>query len=250
MRIHLLSDLHLERAAFEPPEVDADVIVLAGDVARGDAGIAWAKELPAGRPVLYVAGNHEFYGYALSDLLGQLRQSAAGTSVHFLENDAVVIAGTRFLGCTLWSDFDFDGEERRAGSMSLAGRIVNDFRHIRHEADGRQLTPQDARSRHLESRDWLAQQLAEPFDGQTVVITHHAPVIRGRPDRALLRAVAGAFASDLSDLMGSDHVDLWIYGHTHRAAALNVNGTRIISNPRGYPAQPVAGFDPGLIVEL
>jgi hypothetical protein len=45
-------------------------------------------------------------------------------------------------------------------------------------------------------------------------------------------------------------VALWIFGHTHRAADLNVRGTRVISNPRGYPHEPVPGFDPGYVVEL
>ena len=92
--------------------------------------------------------------------------------------------------------------------------------------------------------------LAEPHSGSTVVVTHHAPVIRTRPREPVLRAVAGAFASDATDLMGSDRVALWIFGHTHRVADLVVRGTRVISNPRGYPQQPVAGFDSARVVEL
>jgi hypothetical protein len=71
-----------------------------------------------------------------------------------------------------------------------------------------------------------------------------------RPPQPVLRAVAGAFASDLSDLMGGDRVALWIYGHTHRVADLDVRGTQIVSNPRGYPHDLAAGFDPTRVVEL
>jgi predicted phosphodiesterase len=244
MRLHILSDLHLEREEFTLPDVDAGVVVLAGDIHRGTAGIEWAAGL--GRPVLYVAGNHEFYGEAFPDLIGELRAAAAGTGVHVLENDEVVIDGVRFLGCALWSDFEFDGAENRERSMDLCAQLVNDYKLIRR--DGRALAPRDTRGAHLESRAWLAERLAVPHDGPTVVVTHHCPVIRGRPDGSVLRAVAGAFASDLSELMGPPA--LWVFGHTHRAADLAVAGTRVLSNPRGYPKQPVAEFDPALAVDL
>jgi hypothetical protein len=100
------------------------------------------------------------------------------------------------------------------------------------------------------SRDWLAERLAEPFDGPTVVLTHHAPLIRTRPESIVLSALGGAFASDLTELMGGDRVPLWIYGHTHRAADLEHAGTRVLSNPRGYPGEAVEGFDPALVVEV
>ncbi len=96
----------------------------------------------------------------------------------------------------------------------------------------------------------MEERLAEPFDGPTVVVTHHAPMVRSRPSSALWRALAGAFVSDLTDLMGGERVALWIFGHTHRWADVDVRGTRVVSNPRGYPHEPVAEFDPEFVVEL
>ncbi len=249
VRLHVLSDLHLERGRFTAPAVDAEVLVLAGDVATGTRGIDWARGVARGRPVLYVAGNHEFYGCAMPGLIEDLRQAAAGSSVLVLENDEIVLDGVRFLGCTLWSDFDFDGPEHRAQSMRLCERVVNDYERITFGPGDRHLAARDTRTFHLASRRWLATRLGES-DRPTVIITHHAPVIRTRPALAPLRALAGAFASDLTDLMGADHVALWIFGHTHRAADLDVGGTRIISNPRGYPHEPVAGFDPRCVIEV
>ena len=199
--------------------------------------------------MLYVAGNHEFYGHAAPALIDELRAAAAGSEVQVLENDEVVLGDVRFLGCTLWSDFDYDGEERRAHSMDLCKRVVNDFEHITFSPTGETLTPADTRSLHCESRRWLAQRVDRPHDGPTVVITHHAPLIRRRPPSAALRAIAGAFASDLTDLMG-DQVALWIFGHTHIVADLEVNGTRVLSNPRGYPNQPAADFNPALVIDV
>jgi hypothetical protein len=80
--------------------------------------------------------------------------------------------------------------------------------------------------------------------------THHAPLIRTRLPDPAMRALAGAFASDRGELLGGERAAAWLFGHTHRAADLDVGGTRVISNPRGYPDQPVAGFDPGLVIGL
>jgi predicted phosphodiesterase len=257
VRLHVLSDLHLEQAPFEVGEaaVLGDVVVLAGDIERGTGGVEWARGLVAdrgadGHRVLYVAGNHEFYGHELPGLIDELRRASGGSSVQVLENEEVVVDGIRFLGCTLWSDFDFDGVEHRDQSMRLCQRVANDYKHIRFGPGGRTLAPSDTRSCHMSSRRWLAARLEESHDGPTVVITHHAPLIRSQPPMPLLRLIAGAFASDVTELMGGDRVALWIFGHTHRVADLTVHGTRVISNPRGYPHQPVDGFDPALVVEL
>jgi predicted phosphodiesterase len=254
-RLHVLSDLHLEMAPFEfdggaAAEREADIVILAGDTATGTRGVQWAREYVHAQPVLYVAGNHEFYGHDMPGLIDELRDAASGSRVSVLENDEVELDGTRFLGCTLWSDFDFDGPEHRDRSMRVCERVVNDFSHIGFGPGGRPLSPQDARSRHLQSRSWLAERLSQPFDGHTVVITHHAPLITVRPEQPALRALAGAFASDVTELMDGGRVALWIYGHTHRAGDVEVNGTRVLSNPRGYPHQAVAEFDPGCVVEV
>lgn len=250
MRLHVLSDLHLEHAPFTPPAVDADVVVLAGDIAPGTAGVEWVHRQLDGRPALYVAGNHEFYGSDLPGLSARMRAAAVGSSVHVLENDAVVIDGVRFLGCSLWSDFDFAGPENRANSMRVCERLVNDYKQIRASELGRPLQARDTRDLHVASRAWLATHLAEPFDGPTVVITHHAPLVRERPENPVLAAIGGAFASDLSGLMGGDAAALWVFGHIHRNVDTDVQGTRVLSNQRGYPHEPAEGFDPGLVVEV
>lgn len=252
VRLHVLSDLHLERRSSTPPDVDidADAVILAGDVGAGTRGVEWARRVAGERPVLYVAGNHEFYGHAIPELIGELRGAAAGSSVRVLENDEVILDGARFLGCTLWSDFEFDGPERLAHSMKICELVVNDYGHITFGPTGRPLKPGDTRKFHFSSRRWLAARLAQPHDGPTVIVTHHAPLIRARPPQPVHRALAGAFASDVTDLMGIDRVALWIHGHTHRVADVEVRGTRIISNPRGYPHQPVAGYDPACVIDL
>lgn len=250
MKLHVISDLHLEHAAFTAPDVDADVVILAGDVAPGTAGVEWMRVNFDGRPVLHVAGNHEFYGDELPGLIERMREAAAGSNVHVLENDEVVIDGVRFLGCSLWTDFDFAGAENRINTMRICERLVNDYKQIRSSESDRPLRPQDTRDLHLTSRAWLAERLANSHDGPTVVITHHAPLVRQRPENPVMAAVGGAFASDLSEMMGGDAVDLWVFGHIHRVIDTAVNGTRVLSNQRGYPHEPVSDFDPALVIEL
>ncbi len=250
MRLHVLSDLHLEHARFTPPELDADVVVLAGDIAPGTAGIEWTRRQLDGRPVVYVAGNHEFYGHDLPGLTARLKDAARGSQIHVLENDAAVIDGVRFLGCSLWSDFDFAGPENRASTMRICERLVNDYKQIRASDPERPLRAQDTRDLHIASRAWLESCLATPHEGPTVVVTHHAPLVRQRPENPLMAAIGSAFATDLAGLMDGETVDLWIFGHIHRTVDTNVSGTRVLSNQRGYPHEPVAGFDPGLLVEL
>jgi predicted phosphodiesterase len=252
VRLHVLSDLHLEQAPFELPAAEADVLVLAGDIAVGADGVRWARRVAAGRPALYVAGNHEFYGQRLPGLIDELHRAAAGSTVHVLEDRELVLGGVRFLGCSLWSDFELAGASELPRSMSISQRVLSDYAVIRHDGLGaeRPLRAEDTRALHIRSRDWLRARLAVPHEGPTVVVTHHAPIVRVRPEHPILRAVAGAFASDLSEFMGADRAALWVFGHTHRVADLSVGGTRLLSNPRGYPHEPVAGFDPGLVVEV
>ncbi len=250
MRLHVLSDLHLEHAPFVVPEVESDVVILAGDIAPGVAGIEWMFSQLPGRTVLYVAGNHEYYGHDLPGLIPRLRRATRGSDIHVLENDAVVVGGVRFLGCSLWSDFDFAGAERRADSMRICERLVSDYKQIRASDHDGPLRAQDTRDLHVASRAWLATCLTAPHDGPTVVISHHAPLVRQRPENPLMAAVGGAFASDLSELMDGEACDLWVFGHIHRAVDTRVNGTRVLSNQRGYPHEPAIGFDPALVVEV
>src|SRR5687768_7021553 len=110
MRISVLSDLHLEFAPYAPASVRADVIVLAGDIHVGVKGIQWAQSAFGDTPVIYVAGNHEYYRQSYPDHLKKMREAAEGTNVRFLENASTEIEGIVFLGCTLWTDFKLFGD--------------------------------------------------------------------------------------------------------------------------------------------
>ncbi|HEV7586778.1 MAG TPA: metallophosphoesterase [Longimicrobium sp.] len=247
MKLQVVSDLHAGFGAFDPAETDADVLVLAGDVDVGVRGIELAKKWARGRPVLYVAGNHEFYGEAILRHLRTLEEAAEGSPVRFLENREVVLGGVRFLGCTLWTDFELFGE--RAASAAAAQGVMNDFRRIRVEPGYRRLSPNDVMAMHHRSLRWLGERLDTPFAGPTVIVTHAAPSLRSVNPVHRRDPVTAAFASDLEWMMDGRAV-LWIHGHTHFCCDYELGGTRVVSNQRGYPGENTGAFDPAFTVEI
>ncbi|HOX24298.1 MAG TPA: metallophosphoesterase [Candidatus Krumholzibacteria bacterium] len=246
MRLLLLSDLHLEFADFAPPAVDADLVLLAGDISTGTAGVAWAAAAFGDRPVVYVPGNHEYYGEAFPRHLGALRRAAKGTGVRVLDRGVLELDSVRILGCTLWTDFDLHGDSRAA--RALAAERMWDYREIRISPRLRAARPRDTLRWHRRARAWLARELAGA-NARTVVVTHHAPSagsVSVAPDD---QPFSPAYASNLEALITTSGPALWLHGHIHRARDYRLGGTRVVCNPRGYPGQHT-GFDVGFTVDL
>ncbi len=249
MRLHILSDLHLGVRGMPPPEVEADVTILAGDILRpASAAMAWAATL--GRPVLYVPGNHEFYGGSIPEVRGALARSAREHGIELLDQGTRVIGGVRFVGATLWTDFALFGVAGKDLAMTVSAKFMRDFKVIRN-ADGSVFTPVDSCVLFAEQYAWLASVLEESFDGPTVVITHHAPTPHSVHPRFADSPVSAAFASDCTALMG--RAVLWIHGHTHDSFDYTVDGTRVVCNPRGYCPEGVVenpAFNPNLCLDV
>ena len=247
MKLHILNDLHIEFEDFEPPATDADVVILAGDIGVGMDGLRWAKVKFPDRTVIYVPGNHEFYYHDIA-LIDQLKAEAPD-HIHVLDNDQVIINGVRFLGGILWTDFALFGESEKLFSMQHARQWMTDFAIIQN--NGRRFTPEDAIRLHTASRAWLAARLAEPFDGKTVVVTHHAPSSRSVHPRYANDRLTPAFASNLEGLMDDNRVSLWIHGHMHESYDYEIYGSRIVCNPRGYSPQALnPEFRSDFVVEI
>ncbi|MCE9660776.1 MAG: metallophosphoesterase [Burkholderiales bacterium] len=253
MKLHVLSDLHLGFCGFDPPRIDADVVILAGDIARPRDAIAWARRFD--KPVLYVLGNHEFYGSSLEEAASELRRQSAGTCIHVLDNTELVLGQVRFLGTTLWTDFELFGDgEVRDAAMAEAQSLMRDFSRIRiSEADSRVFSPDDAAALFERDARWLDARLDTKHDGPTVVITHHAPSRHSVHPRFAKSLLTASFVSDAQRLLGGARTQLWIHGHTHDSFDYVVNGTRVVCNPRGYAREGVnenPRFDPDLVIDL
>ncbi len=247
MKIQILSDLHIEFEDFEPQATDAEVIVLAGDIGVGMQGLLWAQNRFARRTVVYVPGNHEFYHHDIA-VIDELKALAPG-HIHVLDDDRVIIGGVRFLGSILWTDFALMGDADKSFAIQHAQQCMTDYSVIRNH--GRRFTPEDAMGLHKASREWLAASLAQPFDGKTVVITHHAPSSRSVHPRYAGDLLSAAFASNLEPMMGGRYAALWIHGHVHNSFDYEVDGTRVVCNPRGYAPHALNGaFRPDTVVEV
>ena len=248
MRLHVLSDLHVEFAPFSPPQIAADVVVLAGDIHPGKQSLAWIRQTFPDVPVVFVPGNHEFYGQAIPKLVGDLKGASAGSNIHILSDDIVSLGGVRFLGATLWTDFNLFGTPSISGTH--AASVMTDYKRIRLSPSFSKLKGLDTARFHGRSLRWLEQQLAEPFPGPTIVVTHHAPSIRCLDPRLHGDALSPAYASSLEAFVQGCGAALWIHGHTHWATDFLLGSTRVVSNQRGYPDAPAPGFQQDRVCEV
>lgn len=235
MKIQYFSDIHLEFGPAGLAATDADFVIAAGDIGVGASGVDWLRA--SGRPTIYVAGNHEYYGGDIDAVQASIRHATRGTPVNFLECETVEFDGIRFVGATLWTDFMGNDAEL----MTALEQEMNDYHQIRYR--GRALAPEDLAGIHAASRTWLEGELARPYEGRTVVVTHHAPLYESWPLQpgSVYKA---AYCNNLERLVRDHHVDLWVHGHVHARADYCASAVRVVCNPRGYDGyQLVDGFD-------
>jgi predicted phosphodiesterase len=247
MKLHILSDIHLEFAPFKPPQNEAEVVVLAGDTHPGTRGVTWALVTFPNQQVIYVLGNHEYYGQALPRHLEKLREMAQGTNVQVLENESFIYGDVVFLGCTFWADFELFGNPRVAGYF--ATQSMNDYRRIRINPSYSRLRSIDTAGIHYHSRHWMAEQLKQYLGAKIVIVTHNAPSQRSLPEYYEDDILSAAYASDLDEFVENSGASLWIHGHVHTRRDYFIGQTRVICNPRGYPGKDNE-FAPDLVVSV
>lgn len=255
-RLWTVSDLHLEVARFDwtptPPADGFDVLVVAGDVYEGDVarGIEWTARVAAGRPSVFVAGNHEFWGRTVEDEMEAAEAAARRTGVTFLDGQGwVEVGGVNFVGCTLWTDQVL----AQPDGVRFYAREFGEPIDMRGAGIDRRAKARDMVRLH--EKDLLALRTAldgpdAPPEGPKVVVTHHAPhpdcvapAFRDRPGAAIS-------ASDLSALTDIGVADLWIHGHVHHSLDFVPGyGTRIVCNPLGVHGSN-ASFKDDFVVEV
>ena len=277
MNIQLLSDLHLEsnpRFSAQPVP-GADLLVLAGDIGSyqpgsllddQDFGLARFSPLPPAQggagwptPVLFVPGTHEYDGLDFDATHQRLRETCERLDIIWLEQQSVVMGGVRFIGSTLWADFDaLSAIAAAAGDITLGEQLKNRekaFRaanfylsknHAFHQ--GRPVLAEAVRERGLSSQAWLRQALARPFEGITVVVTHFAPSLLSADPRYGLAPGTAGFCNALDELLGQ--AQLWLHGHLHCPSDYLKNGCRVVANPLGYARKgEQQGFLPDLLIK-
>ena len=273
MRIQLMSDLHLEvQPQFRPiPAPGAELLVLAGDigayqqrhqVADDDFGLSWFANWPV--PVLYLPGNHEYDNQDFAQAHQRLRQSCARYGFHWLEREVLLMGGVRFIGTTLWSDFDALLERPARSAAALErNRLAREkaFRAANHylastgsRYDGAPFLAPTVRTLALQCQQWLRQALAQPYhEGPTVVVTHFAPSLRSCDPRYGLTPGTAGFCNALDELLGQ--ADLWLHGHLHcpidYVDLQHPRRCRVVANPLGYAGKgEQSGFQDQLLLTV
>jgi len=267
MRVALISDIHNEFIhqgngdLSEVPDLHlanqkVDVIVLAGDIDIKTYGVDWAIRQSEifNLPVIYVAGNHEFYKGRFVENNDEMKALASGTDVHILDNESIIIDGVRFIGGTLWTDYALFGQDRAEELMTYAEYRMNDYQAIKLSLSGygnRKVRPQDLKRWHDYTVNFIENKLAEKYEGKTVVVTHHAPLMQSVAETEREDLLSANYASDLSELIEQHQPDYWLHGHIHHKNVYRHGETVVISHPRGYPHiqdKPRLGYKPMVVV--
>lgn len=281
MRIQLLSDLHLEANPdfVAEPAPGADVLVLAGDIGsyqlrhdgtvmdEPDWGLRRFSPLPqhAGWPVpvLYCPGNHEYDGLDFDAAHRGLREACDRLGIVWLDRAVHVMGGVRFVGATLWSDYDALAQVPAAGrglpadplarTLKLRERAFRAANHylvkMQTRRHGRLFDAQAMRDEALAAQAWLRTALEKPHDGPTVVVTHFAPSLRSQDPRYGVNPGTAGFCNALDDWLAQ--ADVWLHGHLHCAQDYRLHGCRVVANPLGYAdKEEQQAFQPACLVEV
>jgi UDP-2,3-diacylglucosamine pyrophosphatase LpxH len=269
MRLQLLSDLHLEHNHdfVATPAPGADLLVLAGDIGswRGSTPADLATHDFALRqfsprhgwptPVLYLPGNHEYDRVDFDEVHARLRALCLELDIQWLERETLVIDGVRFVGTTLWADFDALATPRDTMKQVLDKRgkayRAADFYLAKAgtQRDGQPFMAEQMRAQALACQEWLQGALSQPFDGPTVAVTHFAPTLASADPRYGVTPGTAGFCNSLDELL--PRADLWLHGHLHCAFDYVKDGCRVVANPLGYEDKgEQVDFQPHCLIDV
>ena len=284
MKIQLLSDLHLEAHPHwvPTPAPGADLLVLAGDIGSyqsgssltdTDFGLArFSPRLGWPTPVLFVPGNHEYDALDFDVAHQRLQGTCERLGITWLEREVLVWPSApgpatqravRFVGTTLWSDFDALAPTSASSSTPASGLLAQQLKsrdkafraanyYLKKTGGSRLGVPMlapDMREQALVCQQWLTQALAQPFDGTTVVVTHFAPSLLSADPRYGLTPGTAGFCNALDALL--PQAQLWLHGHLHAPSDYHAHGCHVVANPLGYARKnEQAAFKPGLCIDI
>ena len=264
MKITVVSDLHLEfDQSFVLDNPGSDVLILSGDICV----ISYLKKSQESpyykvalkymqfikncakkwKHVVYVAGNHEYYGGYIDEEMQNLKEVFADVkNLHILDDEAVIIDDVLFVGSTLW----FDGNKGNPVTLHILNGGMNDFHMIQWKIKGyTKFKPSDAVLKHEKSIFFIKEAIKD-HAGKVVVCTHHSPCLLGiHPMYKTDTHMNGGYHSDLSNLILDNKINVWTHGHTHVSLDYMLGDTNIVCNPKGYKNEN-PDFDPTMIVEV
>ena len=254
MKLRLASDLHLERTSdmhyidslipHMPDDLETTLVLL-GDIHVGTGARIYIDEMAKRfKYVIYIFGNHEFYGYNFYTLREKFHDKTSHIpNLFVLENDSVILDGQKFVGCTLWTD----GDKENPFSMRSVEKKIHDY-YLIEGMDGKILRIIETIAAHKTSLAYLR----EEVDEATVVLTHHVPLFNVLCDPMYKNSqIQGGFESDLAELILDLQPKYWLYGHNHyNIGVTDIGNTKLVSNQACYLHEPMSDYTPDFILGI
>ena len=240
----LASDVHLAfGSAFIDNTENADCLILAGDIYEF-VNLAPKSELSYNyvdeffqhisnqfKQVVYIAGNHEYYGYQISrgrQAINRYLESMNIGNIKFLEKDSIDINGIKVHGATTWTNFN-NGD---AQAMLAAEYGMNDYRYISVD-DYSVFKPKHGFEDHINAMQFFDN--ATKDGNKCIIVSHHAPLYSCVEKHHSSETLNHAYASDLSEfILDRPNIAAWCFGHVHGRFDFKLGDTRILANCRGY----------------
>lgn len=257
--IRIFSDIHLDfdipqkLKNFNPEEIwtpstmvtdKETILILAGDIWHSKKpfsfmGFSWFKKISNQfHSIIVLLGNHDFWGGNLKteyDFYLKSIQNQNLHNVYLLQNNTIKFDGIKFVGGTLWTDFNSKHEE----TFYSAENTMNDYKYIKNGLTFSRLKPSHIYEQFRTTLEYIKSNMHKDKENQNLwVLTHHAPSFKSihpdyNDDEFFL--MNGLYANDLEYLMHpKSEINVWVHGHCHHYQNYNINNTKVISNPRGY----------------
>lgn len=271
------------------------ILIAAGDIDEGLAGLEWLKQFKC--PIIYTCGNHEFWNHDYFEVLHNLSKKVTEPGyehIQFLYNKETIVEGIRFIGGSLWTNMGANWPWWGHNKIIQNFNGMPDFKKIQansfyNNKDDVQelvtlltnnLVPEDKIAELINKKlfnpllqlrenkktfNFIKNTLSVPYSGQTVVVTHHLPVVEhwmrivGMKSKSLspekindkqlyvesiekrlprsknvlmMGFYVNDFKNDFFNLETSP--DLWVHGHLHQSVDSYMGKTRVASSPVGH----------------
>lgn len=271
--LHLDMDVNASKFPWTPPGLPTDhltALVIPGDIWHARkylsyANQSWlAKRAQTFRYVVFVLGNHDYWGGALNfeaDRVRALIKEQGLTNVFLLERDALVLEDVKFVGGTLWTDFN---KQDPTTKFMWSQTMIPDSKYIKYRIaftrqnnetveEYRRLRYDEVLKAHLDTRSYIFQHAKKDQNTRKlVVVTHMAPSCLSIADEFKDDKIAnGYYYTELGNTIVDTQIDYWFHGHMHNSVDYMIGNTRVINNPRGYEGSfKNDQFNPELLIEL
>lgn len=258
MKVKLFSDLHLDQHCeyftFNPGS--GELLILAGDIlcakhfkTDGDLNKIYKSFLnycsSNFKNVLYVLGNHEYYGYNYESTLKTISENLPN-NITILNNSSKKIEDWVFIGGTLWTDHN----KENPINMIHNSMAMNDYRAIRIGSNFRKLRSEDTVKFYKETKKYFEGELEKHKNEKVFMISHMAPSFMSIHPHYRDSNYNSAYCTDMNEwICDRPQIKYWAHGHIHYPQNYKINECRVIANPRGYSMEKT-NFDSEFELEL